>query len=208
MSKQDDDALTWAGDPDRDTTNITWSAPKARKSSSSRSSSGGLSRPQSGRIETAGQARSSSGGVAAVSRRKNDGFDTPTASATQPAAAGSATQPATAGSATQPATAGSATQPAATNANVELIVTAVFAACYLLITVAWLIVALRNPLAIADPVGNAMFTVGLWAAVAAGPLVCAGIVVLAKHLSLLKQSLLFVLGILVLIPWPYLAWAS
>jgi hypothetical protein len=96
----------------------------------------------------------------------------------------------------------------ATNANVELIVTAVFAACYLLITVAWLIVALRNPLAIADPVGNAMFTVGLWAAVAAGPLVCAGIVVLAKHLSLLKQSLLFVLGILVLIPWPYLAWAS
>jgi hypothetical protein len=53
-----------------------------------------------------------------------------------------------------------------------------------------------------------MFTVGLWAAVAAGPLVCAGIVVLAKHLSLLKQSLLFVLGILVLIPWPYLAWAS
>jgi hypothetical protein len=134
-----------------------------------------------------------------VSRPKNDGFDTPTASATQPA---------TAGSATQPATAGSATQPAATNANVELIVTAVFAACYLLITVAWLIVALRNPLAIADPVGNAMFTVGLWAAVAAGPLVCAGIVVLAKHLSLLKQSLLFVLGILVLIPWPYLAWAS
>jgi hypothetical protein len=169
MSKQDDDALTWAGDPDRDTTNITWSAPKARKSSTS---------------------RSSSGGEAAVSRRKNDGFDTPTASATQPA------------------TAGSATQPAATNANVELIVTAVFAACYLLITVAWLIVALRNPLAIADPVGNAMFTVGLWAAVAAGPLVCAGIVVLAKHLSLLKQSLLFVLGILVLIPWPYLAWAS
>ena len=160
MSKQDDDALTWAGDPDRDTTNITWSAPKARKSSTS---------------------RSSSGGVAAVSRPKNDGFDTPTASATQPAA---------------------------TNANVELIVTAVFAACYLLITVAWLIVALRNPLAIADPVGNAMFTVGLWAAVAAGPLVCAGIVVLAKHLSLLKQSLLFVLGILVLIPWPYLAWAS
>ena len=148
MSKQDDDALTWAGDPDRDTTNITWSAPKARKSSTSRSSSGGLSRPQSGRIETA------------------------------------------------------------TNANVELIVTAVFAACYLLITVAWLIVALRNPLAIADLVGNAMFTLGLWAAVAAGPLVCGGIVVLAKHQSLLKRLLLFVLGILVLIPWPYLAWAS
>jgi hypothetical protein len=190
MSTPDDDALTWAGDPDRETTNITWSAPKAGKASTA--SDRRLSRPRGGRIETASRtdARSSSGGAAAVSRRKSDGFDTPTASATQPA------------------TAGSATQPAATNANVELIVTAAFAACYLLITVAWLIVALRNPLAIADPVGNAMFTVGLWAAVAAGPLVCAGIVVLAKHLSLLKQSLLFVLGILVLIPWPYLAWAS
>jgi hypothetical protein len=53
-----------------------------------------------------------------------------------------------------------------------------------------------------------MFTMGLWAAVAAGPLACGGIVVLAKHLSLLKRSMLFVLGILVLIPWPYLAWAS
>ena len=190
MSKQDDDALTWAGDPDRDTTNITWSAPKARKSSTSRSSSGGLSRPQSGRIETA------------ASRRKNDGFDTPTASATQPATRGAT---ASDRGLSRPQSGRIET---ATNANVELIVTAVFAACYLLITVAWLIVALRNPLAIADPVGNAMFTLGLWAAVAAGPLVCGGIVVLAKHQSLLKRLLLFVLGILVLIPWPYLAWAS
>jgi hypothetical protein len=159
MSTPDDDALTWAGDPDRETTNITWSAPKARKSSSS---------------------RSSSGGAAAVSRRKSDGFDTPTASATQPA----------------------------TSANVELIVTAAFAAAYLLVTVAWLIVALRNPLAIADPLGNAMFTLGLWAAVAAGPLVCGGVIVLGRHLSLARRSALFILGIVVLIPWPYLGWAS
>jgi hypothetical protein len=164
MSTPDDDALTWAGDPDRETTNITWSAPKARKASSPRS----LSRPRGGRIETA------------VSRRQNDGFDTPTASATQPT----------------------------TSANVELIVTAAFAAAYLLVTVAWLIVALRNPLAIADPVGNAMFIVGLWAAVAAGPLVCGGVIVLAKHLSLARRSVLFILGIVVLIPWPYLGWAS
>jgi hypothetical protein len=179
MSKQDDDALTWAGDPDRETTNITWSAPKAAKASSSRrlskprdaasaTSDRGLSRPRSGRIETA------------VSKRKNDGFDTPTASATQPARV----------------------------ANVELIVTAAFAAVYLLVTVAWLIVALRNPLAIADPLGNAMFTLGLWAAVAAGPLVCGGIIVMAKRLSLPKRIVLFVVGILVLIPWPYVVWAS
>jgi hypothetical protein len=180
MSKQDDDALTWAGDPDRETTNITWSAPKSGKASSPRSSSGGLSRPQRGRIETP------------VSRRKSDGFDTPTTSATQPATRGATT---------------SATQPA-TSANVELIVTAAFAAAYLLVTVAWLIVALRNPLAIADPVGNAMFIVGLWAAVAAGPLACGGVIVLAKHLSLARRSALFILGLVVLIPWPYLGWAS
>jgi hypothetical protein len=179
MSTPDDDALTWAGDPDRDTTNITWSAPKAGKASTSARR---LSRPRSGRIETASRedSRSSSGGAAAVSRRKRDGFDTPTASAAQPA----------------------------NSANVELIVTAAFAAVYLLITVAWLIVALRNPLAIADPLGNAMFTLGLWAAVVAGPLVCGGVVVLGKHLSLARKSVLFVLGILVLIPWPYLEWAS
>ena len=146
MSTPDDDALTWAGDPDRDTTNITWSAPKATKASTA--SNRRLSRPRSGRIETARVA------------------------------------------------------------NVELIVTAAFSAAYLLITIAWLIVALRNPLAIADPLGNAMFTLGLWAAVAAGPLVCGGVIVLARHLSLAKRSVLFVLGILVLIPWPYLEWAS
>jgi hypothetical protein len=160
MSTPDDDALTWAGDPDRDTTNITWSAPKARKASTS---------------------RSSSGGVAAVSRREKDGFDTPTASATQPATA---------------------------SGNVDLIVTAAFAAVYLLVTVAWLIVALRNPLTIADPLGNAMFTLGLWAAVLAGPLVSGGVIVLGKHLSLAKRLVLFALGIVVLIPWPYLEWAS
>ena len=184
MSTHDDDeALTWAGDRDRDTTNITWSAPKAGKSpsSSARSSSGGLSRPRSGRIETPEDARSSSGGVAAVSRRKKRGFDTPTESATQPATAGT---------------------------NVDLIVTGVFAAVYLLIAVAWLIVALRNPIQIADPLGNAMFILGPWSAVAAGPLWCGGVIVLARRSSLVRRSVLFVVGILVLSPWPYLGWAS
>ena len=78
----------------------------------------------------------------------------------------------------------------------------------MLITVAWLIIALRNPLEIADPLGNVMFIVGLWAAVAAGPLVSGGVIVLAKRLSLARRSVLFVLGILVLMPWPYLEWAS
>jgi hypothetical protein len=53
-----------------------------------------------------------------------------------------------------------------------------------------------------------MFIVGLWAAVAAGPLVCGGVIVLAKHLSLARRSALFILGLVVLIPWPYLGWAS
>ena len=145
MSTPDDDALTWAGDPDRETTNITWSAPKAGKAST-------------------------------TSRKK-------TAPTLPPVER-------------------------ETSANVELIVTAAFAAAYLLVTVAWLIVALRNPLAIADPLGNVMFIVGLWAAVAAGPLVCGGVIVLGRHLSLARRSALFIVGIVVLIPWPYLGWAS
>ena len=79
---------------------------------------------------------------------------------------------------------------------------------YLLITVAWLIVALRDPIAIADPLGNVMFIVGLWAAVVAPPLWCGGVIVLAKRWSLGRRAVLFVLGILVPLPWPYLAWAS
>ena len=73
---------------------------------------------------------------------------------------------------------------------------------------AWLIVALRNPVQIADPLGNAMFILGLWSAVAAGPLWCGGVIVLARRSSLVRRSVLFVVGILVLIPWPYLGWAS
>jgi len=146
MSTHDDDeALTWAGDRDRDTTNITWSAPTAGKSpSSSRTKRA----PQVEPVETA------------------------------------------------------------RNVNVDLIFTGVFAAVYLLIAVAWLIVALRNPVQIADPLGNAMFILGLWSAVAAGPLWCGGVIVLARRALLVRRSVLFVLGILVLIPWPYLGWAS
>ena len=174
MSTHDDDeALTWAGDRDRDTTNITWSAPKAGKSPSS-------------------SARSSS-----------RGFDTPTAPATQPAKAGSATSDR---GLSRPRSGRIETATAGT--NVDLIVTGVFAAVYLLIAVAWLIVALRNPIQIADPLGNAMFILGLWSAVAAGPLWCGGVIVLARRSSLVRRSVLFVVGILVLIPWPYLGWAS
>jgi hypothetical protein len=146
MSTHDDDeALTWAGDRDRDTTNITWSAPKAGKSPSS-------------------------------SRKKRPSQVEPVESPR--------------------------------SVNGELIVTAGFGAVYLLITVAWLIVALRDPITIADPLGNAMFIVGLWAAVVAAPLWCGGVIVLAQRWSLGRRAVLFALGILVLIPWPYLGWAS
>ena len=58
MSTHDDEALTWAGDRDRDTTNITWSAPKAGKSPSSsrkkRTSKGDASTSSArGTVETA-----------------------------------------------------------------------------------------------------------------------------------------------------------
>jgi len=147
MSTHDDEeALTWAGDRDRDTTNITWSTPKAGESPSS--SNPGLRRRQSRRIETA------------------------------------------------------------TNANAELIVTVLCAAVYLLSTVAWFIVALRDPIQIADPLGNGMFVAGLWLAVAAGPLWFGGVLLWGREFSLTRRITLLVVGAVVVIPWPYIVWAS
>jgi hypothetical protein len=96
----------------------------------------------------------------------------------------------------------------ATSANAELIISAVLGAAYLLSTVAWFIVALRDPIQIADPLGNGMFVVGLWLAVAAGPLWFGGVLLWAREFSLTRRVTLWVVGAVVLIPWPYIVWAS
>lgn len=96
----------------------------------------------------------------------------------------------------------------ATGGNAELVITGLLAAAYLLTAVAWLITALRSPVQIADVVGNLMFITGLWIAVAAGPVWFVGIMMLGREFSFGRRAILYVVGILALIPWPYISWAA
>ena len=89
-----------------------------------------------------------------------------------------------------------------------MIVTGLMAAVYFLTTVAWLIVALRSPIQFADLLSNVMFIIGLWVAVAAGPLWFVGIMVFGREFGFARRVVLYVVGVLVLIPWPYISWAA
>jgi hypothetical protein len=97
--------------------------------------------------------------------------------------------------------------PSSVGDSVALVATGVFAGVYLLFTVAWLITALRNPVQIADPLGNIMFLLGLWFAVAAGPATFVASLVAGNN-RLWLRFVCLVLGALVLIPWPYFTWAG
>ena len=92
--------------------------------------------------------------------------------------------------------------------SVGLLVTGVLAGVYLLFSVAWLITAFRNPIAIADPLGQFMFTLGLWFAAAAPILVFIAIVLWRRGRGVGLRLLFLLIGALVLIPWPYLTWAA
>lgn len=159
MDNTDDEALNWAGDDARQRGGGTWSVPKRREGASLSSS------PEPVEL----------------------GFDTPTASSTQPAS--------------DPRPAGSVGD------SIALVATGVFAGIYLLFTVAWLITALRNPVQIADPLGNFMFALGLWLAVAAGPATFVASLIAGSN-KLWVRFVCLVLGAAVLIPWPYFTWAG
>lgn len=91
--------------------------------------------------------------------------------------------------------------------SVALVATGVFAGVFLLFTVAWLITALRNPVQIADPLGNFMFQLGLWFAVAAGPATFVGALI-AGNSRLWVRFVCLVAGAVIVIPWPYFTWAG
>ena len=91
--------------------------------------------------------------------------------------------------------------------SVALVFTGVFAGVYLLFTVAWLITALRDPVRIADPLGEAMFVIGLWMAVAATPATFVASLIAGRN-KLVLRFVWLLLGALVLIPWPYFTWAG
>ncbi|BDU11120.1 hypothetical protein AINA4_10410 [Aurantimicrobium sp. INA4] len=92
--------------------------------------------------------------------------------------------------------------------SIALVGFGIFGGIYLLYSVAWLITALRNPTQIADPLGNSMFVLGLWLAVAAPSLWFAAVLYLGLTSSVTKRMVYLLLGAFVLIPWPYLAWAG
>jgi hypothetical protein len=91
--------------------------------------------------------------------------------------------------------------------SIALVVTGVFAGIFLLFSVAWLITALRSPVQIADPLGNMMFQLGLWLAVAAGPAVFVASLIAGTNRLWLRFVCLAV-GAVVVIPWPYFTWAG
>ncbi|MEY2699173.1 MAG: hypothetical protein RL720_1129 [Actinomycetota bacterium] len=84
----------------------------------------------------------------------------------------------------------------------------IFAGIYLLFSVAWLITALRNPTQIADALGNAMFQFGLWLSVAAPAIWFGAVLYVGKNKKVATRLLFLLLGAVVLIPWPYVAWAG
>lgn len=92
--------------------------------------------------------------------------------------------------------------------SLALVSMGVFAGIYLLFTVAWLITALRNPTAIADVLGNTMFQLGMWLTVLAPALWFIAVVVIWKNMGVLKQMLWLTVGVVALIPWPYISWAG
>lgn len=84
----------------------------------------------------------------------------------------------------------------------------IFGGIYLLYSVAWLITALRNPTQIADALGNAMFQFGLWLSVASPAICFSAVLYLGKERKVSVRFLYLLLGVLVLIPWPYVSWAG
>ena len=91
---------------------------------------------------------------------------------------------------------------------VALVATGVFAGIYLLFAIAWLITALRDPVRFADPLAEAMFIGGLWAAVLASPAVFIGVLSFTGSRPKAIRFLLLLVGALVLVPWPYFTWAG
>ena len=91
---------------------------------------------------------------------------------------------------------------------VALLAFGVLAGVYLLYSVAWLITVLRNPTQIADAFSNFMFVSGLWLAVLFPAAWFGATLWLGRERSPWLRILFLVLGAAVLIPWPYIVWAS
>ncbi|QPZ39756.1 hypothetical protein [Paramicrobacterium chengjingii] len=103
---------------------------------------------------------------------------------------------------TQRSAPASAAEPAQQPGSAMLVVLGVLGGVYLLYTVGWALNIGRDTYAVASPIDQIMYTVGLWLAAAAAPLWFA--VALWFTRGHTKSRILWlVLGAVVLIPWPF-----
>lgn len=98
--------------------------------------------------------------------------------------------------------------PANSLSSVALIGFGVFAGIYLLFSVAWLITAMRNTKELSDVFANFMFQAGIWACVLAPALWFGAVLFLARGKSAARHFLWLFIGVIVLIPWPYVTWVG
>jgi len=79
---------------------------------------------------------------------------------------------------------------------------------YLLFSVAWLITVLRNPEQFEDPLGNVMFVSGLWMALAAPAAWFGAVLYLGRAKAAWVRLLFLLIGVAIMIPWPFIVWAG
>lgn len=85
-----------------------------------------------------------------------------------------------------------------------LVIFGLFAGVYLLFSVAWLIIALNPPIAFADPVASFMWVASLWFAACGGIIWFIATLILGRYRNMGWRIFMLLLGAAVLIPWPYL----
>jgi len=74
---------------------------------------------------------------------------------------------------------------------------------YLLYTIGWGIAVFRNPIVLTDPFASLLYHLGEVLALAAAPLWFIGTLLLASKSRVRVRILWLLLGILVLVPWPF-----
>lgn len=92
--------------------------------------------------------------------------------------------------------------------SVALVGFGVFAGIYLLFSVAWLITAMRNTKELSDVFANFMFQAGIWACVLAPAIWFGAVLFLARGKSAARHFIWLFIGVIVLIPWPYITWVG
>jgi hypothetical protein len=79
-----------------------------------------------------------------------------------------------------------------------------FAGVYLLFSVAWLIIALNPPINFFDVVSSFMWVASLWFATLGGIIWFVSTFILGRSRGFGWKFMMLLIGVVVLIPWPYL----